>query len=135
MATKDYELVADATSLPTNKPGEPFTYKSYVKGDKVPLNEEQAQRLIEAGAVKDPDAKDEAQDPGAQTEAPKGKAQGVGDGDAEAGSVGDGGPTPAGTGTAGVADGGGPGDGQGNAAGNPAASTARTGRPSGGRKS
>jgi hypothetical protein len=117
-----YELLADEFHPPTNKPGEPFTYESFYKGDKVELNDEQARRLIEAGAVKPNTSTDDDEEPGAQPKAPKGKAVGVGDGDAKEGTIGDGGPVPAGSGSSVVGLGGGPGDGQGSAAKNPAAS-------------
>jgi hypothetical protein len=119
-STKEYELVADHYDEPTNKPGEPFTYKSYRKGDKIKLDAEQAERLLAADAVKETGSeprkrsgKPKAGEPGGETVAPKGKAEGVGDGDEDEGSIGDGGPDPQGTGSTVTDGGGGPADGQG----------------------
>lgn len=115
MATKEYELTADHYHEVTSKPGDPFTYKSYVKGDKIKLDAEQAERLLAADAVAESGSKRSAAKRGGQTKAPDGKAAGVGDGDADEGSTGDGGPEPAGTGSTAVSEQtAGPGDGQGS---------------------
>lgn len=83
MATKEYELLADRYHETTSKPGEPFTYKEYKKGDPIKLDAEQAERLIAAGAVADPsdterqaaaEEKPEARRKRTQTTAPKGEA-------------------------------------------------------------
>jgi hypothetical protein len=137
-STKEYELTADRLSLVTSKPGDPLEYEDHVKGDKVSLTEARAKELIAAGAVKDPDASDDAGEPGGQTEAPEGKAPGVGDteqaaGDAGAdegadeGSIGDGGPDPQGTGSTVVGDGGGAGDAQGSVAATPSSTPRKRG--------
>lgn len=97
--TKEYELLADEYNETTSKQGEPFTYKTYRKGDKVKLNAEQAERLIAAGAVADPDAKADAGEPGGKPKAPKGKAPGAGTGDADKGTAGDGAADPQGSGS------------------------------------
>lgn len=112
--TKGYKLVANEYHETTSKPGEPFTYKTHTKGATVQLNPEQAERLLAAGAVEDTSATTRSGKPGGQTKAPKGSAPGVGDGDADKGSIGDGGPDPQGTGSS-AATGvtGGPADGQG----------------------
>jgi hypothetical protein len=125
MASKEYELLADSFNETTSKPGEPFTFKAYRKGDKIKLDETRAAELIEAGAVAAPSSSRKAAKPGAQTEAPKGKAEGVGDGDADEGTIGDGGPDPQGTGSTSTGDGGGAGDGQGSATDSAAASDAQ----------
>lgn len=52
---KSYELLADELHLPTNKPGEPFTFQTYRKGDQVSFEADRAAELIEAGALKDPE--------------------------------------------------------------------------------
>jgi hypothetical protein len=112
---KKYELVADNYHEVTSKPNEPFTYKPYVKGDTIELDAEQAERLLAAGAVQEPDAEPARSTRGAQTKAPKGKADGVGDGDADAGTIGDGGPDPQATGSTSTSEQtAGPGDGQGS---------------------
>lgn len=72
MATKGYELLADEYHETTSKPGEPFTFKTYRKGDTIQLDAENARRLIEADAVVDPNA-DGSQEPGGETVAPEGK--------------------------------------------------------------
>lgn len=129
MATKKYELLADSLPLVTSKPGDPLEFTDYVKGDKVPLDDARAKELIAAGAVKDDDSGDDGAEPGAQTEAPGGKseaAEGVGTGDADAGTIGDGGPDPQGTGST-VAIGGteGEGDGLGNTESTPSSTPAK----------
>lgn len=50
----EYELVAELFDQPLSKPGEPFNFKRYVRGDKVTLNVEEARRLYSAGAVVEP---------------------------------------------------------------------------------
>ncbi len=71
--TKGYELKADVFHETTSKPGEPFTFKTHHKGDTIQLDAEQAERLIAADAVVDPDASD-GEKPGGATKRPKGKA-------------------------------------------------------------
>lgn len=55
-----YELVAKLWEEPTSKPGEPYTYKRHVEGDLVDLDDEQARRLVAAGAVIEPGARERA---------------------------------------------------------------------------
>ena len=50
----EYELVAVQWDEPTSKPGEPFTFIRHRRGDTVTLNEEEASRLVRAGAVVKP---------------------------------------------------------------------------------
>lgn len=58
----DYELVAELFDQPTSKPGDPvFLYKRYIKGDIVTLDEDEAKRLVSAGAVVEPGAFERAQ--------------------------------------------------------------------------
>lgn len=47
----EYELVAEQFDQPLSKPGEPFNFKRYVRGDKVTLNVEEARRLYAGGAI------------------------------------------------------------------------------------
>jgi hypothetical protein len=49
-----YELVATSWDEPTSKPGDPFSYKRHRRGDIVTLNDEEARRLVRAGAVVKP---------------------------------------------------------------------------------
>lgn len=125
--TKGYELLAGTYHETTSKPGEPFTYKTYVQGDTIQLDAEQAERLIKAGAVKDPKAAKDSGEPGGTPKAPGGTARGVdadSDDTSDKGTIGDGGPDPQGTGSTDASGtGGGAGDGQGSAADNPGAST------------
>ena len=75
---KAYELVADRYHETTSKPGEPFTYREYVKGDQITLDAEAAERLIDAGAVTGGD--DDGGEAGGDTKAPQGDGDGkVGD--------------------------------------------------------
>lgn len=127
MATKEYELLADEFHETTSKPGEPFTFVTHRKGAKIRLEETRAAELIAAGAVEAPSSRRKAAKPGDQTKAPEGKAPGVGDGDADEGTPGDGGPDPQGTGSTVVGDGGTAGDGQGSADGNPSTTGRRRG--------
>lgn len=69
MADKKYELTTDGYHEVLSKPGEPLRTKTYARGEKVTLTDERAEQLIKLGAVKDPNAKDDAE-PGAQTKAP-----------------------------------------------------------------
>lgn len=96
--TKEYELLANEYHETTSKAGDPFTYKTYRKGDKVKLNAEQAERLIKAGAVVDPSAKENAT-ANKTPKAPSGKAPGAGTGEADAGTAGDGAADPQGSGS------------------------------------
>lgn len=114
---KKYRLTADRSHVVTSKPGEPFTYKALEKGDELELDAEQAERLLEADAIEEVGSKKRAAArAGAQTTAPKGKAEGVGEGDEAEGSIGDGGPDPQGTGSTSTDEQtAGPGDGQGSA--------------------
>lgn len=47
----EYELVAEQFDQPLSKPGEPFNFKRYVRGDKVTLDVAEARRLYAGGAV------------------------------------------------------------------------------------
>jgi hypothetical protein len=75
----EYELAANEYHETTSKPGDPFTYKTYTKGDKVTVeDDERAQELIAAGALVDPKAakarKAAKDDEGpAQSEPPEGE--------------------------------------------------------------
>lgn len=69
--TSKYELLADVSHQFTNGKDASEGYTTYVRGDSIPLTKARAAELIAAGAVKDPDAKDDAAEPGGQTEAPK----------------------------------------------------------------
>lgn len=68
--TRKYELLADVMHVPIdgdlNK-----GYVTYTRGDSVPLAPGRAQELIDAGAVKDPNAEDKPAEGGGQTKAPK----------------------------------------------------------------
>jgi hypothetical protein len=57
----EYELLVDSWDEPTNKPGEPFTFVRHYKGETVTLNEEEARRLVLAGAAGEPGAREKAQ--------------------------------------------------------------------------
>lgn len=51
----EYVLKAHTFHQPTNKPGDPFTYKTYNQGDPVTIeDDERAQELIDAGALESP---------------------------------------------------------------------------------
>lgn len=130
-STKGYVLLADEYHETTSKPGDPFTYKTHRKGATIQLDAEQAERLLAADAVEEKGAKRSAGKPGGQTKAPKGSAEGVGDGDENKGTVGDGGPDPQGTGSTVTGGGGGPADGQGAA---DSEDTASSGEPKAAKK-
>lgn len=51
-----YELVAELWDKPISKPGEPFDFIRYRKGDTVDLSVDEARRLFTAGAVVEPGA-------------------------------------------------------------------------------
>lgn len=55
-----YELVALQWDEPTSKPGEPFTFVRHRRGDTVELDEEEARRLVLAGAVVEPGSREKA---------------------------------------------------------------------------
>lgn len=55
-----YELVAELWDKPTSKPGEPFDFIRYRKGDTVELSAEEARRLFTTGAVVEPGAAQKA---------------------------------------------------------------------------
>jgi hypothetical protein len=57
----EYELLVDSWDEPTNKPNEPFTFVRHYKGETVTLNEEEARRLVLAGAAGEPGAREKAQ--------------------------------------------------------------------------
>jgi len=61
VSTKQYELVAVLWDEPTSKPGEPFVFKRHRQGDLVELSEDDAARLLAAGAVVEPGAVERAQ--------------------------------------------------------------------------
>jgi hypothetical protein len=51
----EYVLKVAVFHQPTNKPGDPFTYKTYGQGDKVTIeDDERANELIDAGALESP---------------------------------------------------------------------------------
>ncbi len=50
----DYEMVALLWDEVTSEPGKPFTFTRHRQGDIVTLNEEDARRLVLAGAVVEP---------------------------------------------------------------------------------
>lgn len=56
----EYELVAVMFDQVTSKPGEPLDYKRYRAGDIVTLDVEDARRLVKAGAVVEPGARQRA---------------------------------------------------------------------------
>lgn len=68
----EYVLEADHGVEVTSAPGKPLTYRDVVKGDTIRLDAVRAAELLAAGAISDPNAEvDEADEPGAQTEAPR----------------------------------------------------------------
>lgn len=57
----EYELLADSWDETTSKLGEPYTFKRHYKGEVVTLNEEDARRLVIAGAAGEVGAREKAQ--------------------------------------------------------------------------
>lgn len=60
IAAGKYELVALFWEEPLSKPGEPYNFVRHVRGDVVDLNVEEARRLVQAGAVVEPGARERA---------------------------------------------------------------------------
>lgn len=56
----EYTVIVDRLTQRTSKPTEPFTFKRLVRGDTVTLDAEEAERLLEAGAVVEKKGDDEA---------------------------------------------------------------------------
>lgn len=56
----EYELVAEMWDEVTSEPGKPFTFERHRKGDLVTLSDEDARRLVLAGAVVVPGSVEEA---------------------------------------------------------------------------
>ena len=56
----EYELVAVQFDKILSKPGEPFDFKRYRQGDRVPLDVEDAKRLWLAGAIIEPGSRERA---------------------------------------------------------------------------
>lgn len=74
MAEKTYELASEELNVPTNKPNEPFTFKTYRKGDKVKMDETRGAELVAVGAFVDPDAEKAEDGKPGQSKAPGEKA-------------------------------------------------------------
>lgn len=55
-----YELVAELWDRYLSEPGKPFDFERFRKGDIVELNVEEARRLVAAGAVIEPGARERA---------------------------------------------------------------------------
>ncbi len=55
-----YELAALQWDQVLSAPGEPFNFKRHRRGDKVKLDVEEARRLVTAGAVVEPGARERA---------------------------------------------------------------------------
>lgn len=56
-----YQLVVQRWDRQTSKPGEPFTFDRFSRGDEVTLSEEEARRLVPAGAAVTPGSLEKAQ--------------------------------------------------------------------------
>lgn len=55
-----YELVSLFWEEPISKPGEPYNFVRHVRGDLVDLDDENARRLLAAGAVVEPGSRERA---------------------------------------------------------------------------